>query len=428
MKPRRLLVLTYYYPPQPGSGSNRWAAMSKYLRRLGYDVRLITAAPPGHATGVDSGVIRTSNLNSNRLLRRLLLRRDQTTATDGPDASSGVMPPILWKGLVPDPWLVTWNPHALRALRRELARQPADCLITSSPADSTHLIPLMLGRSRPAWIADFRDGWCFEPLRPAFPTSLQRHVDRRLESRVATSANAVVGVTLPIAEDLRDRVGVDARYIPNGFDAELEVDGRLPPAYREGRFTLVHTGPLLGPRGRDPWPLLEALHRLLVERPELATRLQVLIAGRSEFDEWALLERAQLTGVVQHLGYIPRGQALALQRVADALILITSSARCEATGKLYEYVAAQTPIIALARGNDAARIVAATGTGIVVAPDDVEAITGALRSALSGELGRSYAPHGLEPYTYPSPAEQMALAVEAAIDARASHPPRARSR
>jgi glycosyltransferase involved in cell wall biosynthesis len=372
--------------------------------------------------------VRTANLNSSGLLRRLLLRRDRTAATGRSDASSGVMPSILWKGLVPDPWLITWNPYALRAFRRELARQPADCLITSSPADSTHLIPLMLGRSRPAWIADFRDGWCFEPLRPAFPFSLQRQLDSRLENRVATSADAVVGVTLPIAEDLRERVGVDALYIPNGFDAEAGMDGRLPHEYREGRFTLVHTGPLLGPRGRDPWPLLEALHGMLVERPELATRMQVMIAGRSEFDELALLERAQLTGFVEHLGYVPRGQALALQRVADALILITSNARCEATGKLYEYMAAGRPIIALARGNDAARIVAATGTGIVVAPDDVDAIAGALRSALSGELARSYAPHDLEPYTYPSPAEQMALAVEAAIEARASHPVRARSR
>ena len=415
VKPRRLLVVTYYYPPQPGSGANRWAAMVKYLRRLGHEVMVVTAAPPGHPSGETDGVLRTGSLNSNPGLRRLLLRPDRSSASPSPDATStAILPTPLWKVIVPDPWLVTWNPYALRAAGALLRREPVDCVITSSPAESTHLLPLGLARRRPAWVADFRDGWCFEPLRERFPLGIQRALDRRLERRVATSADVLVGATVPIVDDLRIRFGADALHVPNGFDPEAGLDGALPPEYDPGRPTLVHTGPLLGPRGRDPRPLLAALGRLLGEHPAL----QLLVAGRSEFDEAALLADADLGDAVRHLGYLPRAQALALQRAARALVLLTSDATCEATGKLYEYLASGRPIIALAERNEAARIVEETRTGIAVSPHDVGAIAGAVERAISGELEREYQPLGLEPYRYPAPAERMAEAVERAIAVR----------
>ena len=154
MSARRLLVATYYYPPQPGSGSNRWAAMVKYLRRLGHEVTVITAAAPGHPAGASDGVVRTASLNANPLLRRLLLRREgtapQPSASPQADVQGGVMPPLLWKGIVPDPWLLTWDPAAWAAIRRALSKGAFDCLITSSPAESTHLLGLALGRRVPA--------------------------------------------------------------------------------------------------------------------------------------------------------------------------------------------------------------------------------------------------------------------------------------
>jgi glycosyltransferase involved in cell wall biosynthesis len=415
VKPTRLLAVTYYYPPQPGSGANRWAAMVKYLRRLGHEVTVLTAAPPGYARGEADGVVRTASLNSNPALRRVLLRPDRSSAAPSTDAAAtAVMPAALWKVVVPDPWLVSWNPYALRAIRRQLAAGAFDCLITSSPADSTHMLALAVGRRRPPWVADFRDGWCFEPLREPFPLAIQRSADRRIERRVAIAAEVVVAATAPIAEDLRARLGVEALHVPNGFDPESESDGPLPPECDPNRLTLVHTGPLLGPQGRDPRPLLAALGRLRDKHPDL----QLLVAGRSEFDEAALLAEAGLGDAVRHLGYLPRSQVLALQRAARALVLITSDARGEATGKLYEYLAAGRPIIALADRNEAARIVTETGTGVTIPPHDLDAITAAIRRAIDGELERHYSPHGLEPYRYPAPAERMADAVERAIAIR----------
>ena len=98
--------------------------------------------------------------------------------------------------------------------------------------------------------------------------------------------------------------------------------GPLPAEFDPDQVTLVHTGPLLGPRGRDPRPFLYALRRLLEEQPGLNGRLRLLVAGRSEFDEQALLRETGAGDVVHHLGYLPRPQALALQRRATALVLL----------------------------------------------------------------------------------------------------------
>lgn len=411
--------------------------MVKYLRRRGCEVTVVTAAPPGHAPGADrkQGVIRTGNLNSSPLLRRLLLRGEPRTreapaaitaaaATPGTGlapaaataAAGGVMPAWLWKGVVPDPWLATWIPFAWRAVRRELRRGSIDCLITSSPSESTHLLGLMLGRGRPAWIVDFRDGWEFEKLRPPFPTPAQRALDRNLEARVARSADLLVGVTAPIVADFERRLGVTGELVTNGFDPELAADGEDGgPSTRDGLFTFVHTGALSGQGGRDPRPLIEALRRLLEHDASLAGRVRLVVAGRSEDDERALLAGAGLGDAVQHLGFLPRAEALGLQRRAGALILVTSRDGSEATGKLYEYMAAGRPIVALAQGNDAARIVAETNTGVLVAPDDVAGIAAALRAAVDGELERGYAPRGVERYAYPRLAEQMLAAIELAV-------------
>ena len=421
MSPRRVLVATYYYPPQPGSGSSRWAAMVSHLRRAGHQVTVVTAAPPGHRPGREGDVLRTANLNSSPLLRRVLLRsKPAAGATAGVPAAGGTLPPLLWKGIVPDPWLVTWNPTAWRAIRRLHAERPYDALITSSPAHSTHLLGLWFGRDRPAWIADFRDGWGFEPLLPPFPTPPQRALDRSLERRVVQGADVVVAVTRPIAEDLGVRLGVAAEHLPNGWDPEQTVAPPPAPARPEGHLRLLHAGAMSGAWGRNPRALLIALRRLLAERPEAAGRIELVLAGNLEPADRAMLDEfADLEGVICHLGYIPREQALALQRAADLLVLITSRNRGEATGKLYEYMAAARPVLALAEGNEAARIVRETNIGVAVPPEDAEAIAAVLLRALDGELQRSYAPRGIEAYAYPALAERMTALLETAIERRA---------
>jgi glycosyltransferase involved in cell wall biosynthesis len=331
-------------------------------------------------------------------------------------------PASLLRVVVPDVYLLTWVPGAARAARAIVRERSIDCVITTSPYESTHLAALALGARRPAWIADFRDGWTFESWRPPFPTPMQRGLDRRLERRVVRTADRVVAAHLPLVEDFRTRLGVEAAHVPNGWDPDLdsELAQARPPSVEPGRTTLVYTGKLSGGWGRDPGALFDALKLVLRDDPGMRDRLALVLAGRLDRDEESLLEGLELDGVVRHVGHLSRAEAAALQREADALLLLTSrELSWEAPGKLFEYLAAGRPILALASGNEAARIVNETGTGVTVPPDDVEAIAGALRDAVRGELTRAYAPRDLDAYVYPAPAEAVAEQIELAIERRA---------
>ena len=406
----RLLVVSYDYPRPGAPGANRWAAMGKYLVRLGHEVTVVTATAPGFQPGEIDGVVQTPDLGSNAALRRLLRRpASPGDVSAAPEPAGAGASALLTKLIVPDAYLLSWNPWASRAIRRLRHDRAIDCLITSGPPDSTHLLGLTLRRERPGWIADFRDGWLFEPPRDLFPTPPQRALARWLERQVATRADALVGVTQPIVEDFRSRLGVPAELIPNGWDPEVGQSAAAPAAPVDPhKFTFVHTGTVSGPWGRDPRPLLAAVRRLIDADPGLAERMEVLFVGMASAADLALLREPQLRNVVRYAGFVERSEAFALQRAAGALLLMTSDRVSEATGKLFEYLGSGRPIIALAENNEAARIVGATGTGVSVPPRDTAAIATQLRRAIDGELERSYAPRGLERYTYPAPAQRMA--------------------
>jgi len=423
---RRILVIAYYYPPSTASGANRWAAMVRHFTRLGHQVWVVTSAATGsYRDDAARGVVRAGDLATSQLLRRVLrrpsLRQPGDAVTDLP------APALLTRVLVPDAELLSWAPAALRAARRVIRDHDIDCVITTGPPDSAHVAGLLLGSARPAWVADFRDGWTFQPLAARWPTAAQRRIDSGLERAVARRAQRTIGATRPIADDLAQRLGSRARWISNGWDPDLEPDiaaaGGDVEIEEQGWVTLVHTGLFSGPRargprGRDPGTLLRVLRAVNDEAGEDGRRIRLLLAGRPTVEDQELVDQAALGDGVRHLGLLDRASAVALQRRADGLLLITGSDSSEATGKLFEYLAARRPLIALAANNEAARIVDATGTGVVVAPDDDVGIDAALRALLDGTLARRYAPRELERFIYPGPARAALEVVEEAIGQR----------
>ena len=425
MPRRRFLILTYYFPPRLSIGSVRWASMSEWLRRLGHEVTVITSRF-GVSERDDPWVLRTFDVGAVGSLRTLLGR----AAIPPPGTRASVEKPApRWftDVLVPDELLLTWGPGALAGMSRAVRERSIDCVITTGPPQSTHLLPMLLGRARPAWIVDLRDGWRFEPIRASWPTGGQDRLELALERRVLRSAERVIGATRPIALDAALRLGAAAVHIPNAWDPE---DGASPAAANGGGphrhldhdcINLVHTGTLSGGRGRDPRPVFEALARLATSRPAVAARLRLVLAGTLSQEEERLMGSLELPVPVEHRGSVTRDTALALQREADVLLLLTSPTHAsEATGKLFEYLTAKRPILALASENEAARIISETGTGRIVHPHDVESIVAALEAAVDGTLARSYAPEGLADYIFPAPAEQVAALAEQAIAQRAA--------
>ncbi|HEX5954722.1 MAG TPA: glycosyltransferase [Solirubrobacterales bacterium] len=409
---RAILLVAYFYPPCRDTGALRPASMAKWLRRLGHRVIVLTTSAYGF--GGDEEAVRTADAQR---WRARLHGRDRIDALYDSDTYAG-RPHPLSRLIVPEPLALAWAPFARhRALRLHRERD-FDCVITTSPPESVHGVGMALARRGVPWVADVRDAWTFEPLRPEFPTAAQRRLDRRLERRWLAAADVVACVSAPAAEDLRARGIARPLMIPNGWDPELAAtDGQTPTGLLDpARTSLVYTG-RFGSYGRDPRPLIDALARLARDDPGAAARIELVVAGPLSAEEALLLATDVSPARIVAVGSLERERALALQREADALLLLAQPTRSQLLNiKLFEYLAAGRPILALAGDTEAGRVVERIG-GETVRADDAAAIAAALARLAAGGL-EAPAADAVTPFTYPAPAARMAEAVELAITRR----------
>ncbi|MBK5116064.1 MAG: glycosyltransferase, partial [Thermoleophilia bacterium] len=356
MPARSILLVSYFFPPTRDTGAQRPAAMAKYLARLGHRVTVLTTSAFGAVAGTDAehaGGVEIIPSTDLQTYRARLAGHERIDSLFDSDTYSGKPHPLSY-AVIPEPLRVAWAPFARRQALRAHRERHFDVVITTSPPESVHLIGRALARKGVPWIADIRDAWTFEPLRPRFPLAVQRRADERLERRLLGAADGVICVSEPAAADLRSRRIADPMVIANAWDpdddppqaAVAAAAGILDP----DRVTLLYTG-RFGSYGRDPGAFVEGLGALAVHHPERARRLEVAIAGPLRPDERALLESDLDPIRITLLGSVERERSLALQRHADALLLLAQPARSQLVNfKLFEYLAAGRPILGLCAG------------------------------------------------------------------------------
>ena len=399
--------------------------MVKYLRRMGHDVTVLTTSAYGSMPcDRREQVERTRDA---QLWRARLRGAARVGSMYDADTYAG-KPHPLSKVIVPEPLALAWVPFARRRAAALNRSRSFDCVVTTSPPESAHFVGRALQRRGVPWVADVRDAWTFEPLRPGFPSRLQTRLDERLERRTLGAADALVCVSEPAAADLRARGIAVPILVRNGADPEL-LEAAEPSAAASlldpDRVSLVYTG-RFGSTGRDPRPFVDALGKLAAERPEDAARLEVVVAGPLTEPERELFARDVRPARVSVVGSLERGRALALQRAADALLLIAHPVRSQlANFKLYEYLHAGPPVLALAAGTEAGTIARQVG-GTVVPAGDVSAIADALALAARGELAPSD-PRSRAEHAYPVIAKQMEAVIELAQGRRHAAPSQART-
>jgi glycosyltransferase involved in cell wall biosynthesis len=332
---------------------------------------------------------------------------------------------LLERLVVPDLSLVGWVPFALQRALTLRRGEPFDCVVTTSPPASAHLIGAALRSLGTPWLADLRDGWTFDPPRPAWPTRLQVVVDGMLERAVLRRADRVVAVTRPIASDLERRLGVPVPVITNGFDPDDRPAEEAPPL-APARHSLVHTGRMTVV-GRSPLAFFQGLHEYLRRRPDGAQQLEVVLAGPVSAEQQALLADERLEGLVRSVGSLERPQTLALQHHADTLLVLAEGndvrpSRSVATGKLFEYLAAGRPVLVLGEGSEAARIVREAGAGVAARGDHPGVIASALERLV--DQGLETPRKAVDQYAWPA----LIRRLEAEIEALVAAEPRTRVR
>jgi len=276
--------------------------------------------------------------------------------------------------LVPDA-SVTWNVTAIPAAIRIARREGIDAVITTSPPGSVHLVGAAVRRvTGTRWIADLRDPLVANQHRrdDTAAARARQAANEQVARLVARNADAISCVSEAIADEMRGLhpSGV-VRTIANGCD----FDDFAGLEYRRAeRFRITHAGSFFGKR--DPRPFLQAFHDANLDAV-------VRFAGdfRSSDREWA--ETLGLGERLELVGYLPRAESLRLQRDSEALLLLIPEAggrgKGVLSGKVFEYIAAGRPILAVVPPDGAAaELVRETGSGVVVAPDDVDGIRAAL--------------------------------------------------
>ncbi len=371
----KVLLVTLYFPPAGGGGVQRPLKFATHLPALGIETHVLAPDDPKWVHR-DEDLVPPTQAWIHRVRYvgpKGRLPAEELHGLTGIERAGRKAALTFRRMLVPDE-NVSWNLTAAPAAIRIARREGIDVVVTTSPPTSVHLVGAAVKRATGArWIADLRD-------------SLVANPHRRVESRlvrakeatgegvarlVARYADAVTAVSEPIGEELRTLGADRVKTIANGCDFEDFAGLSYEPG---SRFRLTHTGSFFG--RRSPRPILEALAGADAD-------IVARFVGdfRAADRDWA--SGLDLGDRLELHPYLPRRQVLELQRDSEALLLLIPESggrgRAVLSAKVFEYLAAERPILAAVPPDGAAaELIRETGAGIVVAPDDVDGLRAAL--------------------------------------------------
>jgi glycosyltransferase involved in cell wall biosynthesis len=370
---RKVLIITYHFPPRPTVGSVRLRGLAKYLPEFGWEPIILTAELPGDPDP-QFKVIQTPYRDIIRYWkRRLGLDPDKMTRQQFGDNSYGVKSRLvkaflyLGRDIIAYPDEAKgWYRFATEAGNELLKQKNIDAMISSCQPPTCHLIAKALKtRWGIPWIADFRDLWAQGYIYRKDHNFLRRLIERRLMFQTVSKADALVTVSKPLVRSLVELYPRRAIYeIPNGFDpAEQRVDS---PNGLTNEFTITYAGSLHGCL-RDPSSLFVAVKDLISEGSMHASGLQIRFYGQWEPCLERLIEHYGMQKIAEQYGVVSREVSLQKQRESQLLLLLNWSddpALGVYTGKLFEYLAAQRPILSMGKaGGVIEELLNETGAG-----------------------------------------------------------------
>ncbi|KUG12282.1 glycosyl transferase family 1 [Elizabethkingia sp. HvH-WGS333] len=359
MKQKKILIITYYWPPAGGPGVQRWLKFAKYLPENNWEPIIYTPENPSYPL-LDESLVKDVPKNIQiiqnkiwepyQLAEKLNKKNKKFKAGQfdvGKNQSWKSKLSIFVRGnfFIPDARKFWVNP-SISFLKKYLEANPVDVIVTTGPPHSLHLIGKGLKKYFPAikWIADFRDPWTeISYYKHLKLTSWADQKHRKLEKEVFQNADITLATSYGDAENFR-KAGANSACITNGFDKE-EFNKK---SVKNSKFTLSYIGVL--EQLRNPENLWKVLSDIVQEDSDFAQNFELRFVGRVDDIILENLQSSPLKDNLNLIGYIPHEQSVKEMENAD-MLLITNFPKQESAGiipgKIFEYLATQNPILSV---------------------------------------------------------------------------------
>ncbi len=379
---RKVLIITYYWPPSGGAGVQRWLKFSKYLREFGWEPVIYTPKNP-EAPAYDNSllndipegitIIKTPIWEPYEYYRKLVGMKKGEKVNAGflnerkkPGLSENISVWIRGNFFIPDARKF-WIKPSVKFLSQYLPDNPVDVIISTGPPHSMHLIALGIKRKlNIPWLADFRDPWTeidfYDQLKLSFFAD-RKH--KRLEKLVLAHADRVTTVSNNWSKDLFNICNRRIDVVTNGFDPD---DFSNLPGKTDDKFTITHVGSLN--KDRNPQFLWTTLRSICLENKQFEADLVIQFIGKTDILVFEQLENAGLSDKAVKIDYLPHQEVIVKSAQSQVLLLLinnTPNMMGIIPGKIFEYLAAERPIICIApEEGDSANIINESEAGKVI--------------------------------------------------------------
>lgn len=402
---KKVLILTYYWPPAGGAGVQRWLKFVKYLSQMGIEAHVYTASNP-EAPAFDESllkdipegtiVIKKPIWEPFGVYKKLTGKKGNFNAgflseekKNKKSWSEKLSLFVRANLFIPDAKMF-WIRPSVKFLSSYIAKEKIEIIISSGPPHSLHIIAQKLKRKfNIKWIADFRDPWTNIDFYQELP--MMNFVDslqHQLEKKVLSEADQVIVVGNQMKLEFEAiQPNVKIEVITNGYDSEPRTNNTL-----EEKFTLLHVGSVNADRSHESF--YKALSHFFLKTPEAKKHFILKLVGKVDAKAREFILSYKLDSITEFVNYLPYEELSSIQEKAHLLYLPlnnTPNAKGILTGKFFEYLAARRNI--LVQGpidGDVATILQNTIAGKVFHFDDYEGITKFLEKNYQDYLNHIY--------------------------------------
>lgn len=386
MTKRKVLIITYYWPPAGGPGVQRWLKFVKYLPE--YNIQPIVFIPenPNYPIVDESLTSEVSKditiikhpINEPYKWAGFLSKSSKTISkgiiADQKEQSFIEKAMLFVRGnfFIPDA-RVGWVKPSVTFLLDYISEENIETIITTGPPHSVHLVGLQLKQKLDVkWLADFRDPWTTIGYHKQLKlTSASKAKHKSLEKQVLSASDQIIVTSFTTKKEFQEITDKPIEVITNGYDDEAYVDFKI-----DSKFTLSHIGSLLSKR--NPEVLWKVLNDLVKENEDFSKDIQLNFIGSVSENVLKSIQKHNLSDYVNKVGYISHNKAIKYQKKSQVLLLIeidSEDTKCIIPGKLFEYMISNRPIVALGpNDSDVEKIIKETNTGHYFNYSDYESL------------------------------------------------------